>query len=212
MIDQSRFHRALIVSLLFVVGFCGYTASTPEGVFALAGAPGSPGARVYTRNLVIDGLGLYGASVDGRTVTHFDIGNLRQAQSMVIERDIAASSVAPGARDWTVRMETPYAVAPAGIDIYSANACVSGVGLTSFGLLSGLLDGFVNPAIANGHNPSLITALLNLIGPSGIIDITVSQFWAEAMVIDANRLTTPNGLTLHVTPRSTSPLFVGSCL
>lgn len=212
MIDRGRFQVTLAAGLVALFGLLIGAVSTPQGVMALAGDPGATGARLYTANVVIDGMGLYGSTVDGVSVTHFDLGEVPRTGVMVIERDVRVTTMAPGAQDWTFRLRMPVTSARSGLDLYTADACVQGIALTRFGLLNGLLDGFVNPAIDNGHHPSLLVRLLNLVGPLGIVDVSVDRMWAEVMVLKAPALSASQGTEVTVLPRSVSPEFAGNCL
>lgn len=212
MINVKRLERCLVLALVPFFVMAAIFASTPNGALSIAGSPGSSGARLYGTRAVIDGIGLSGENIAGVEVAHLDIGNLKALNAFVIERDFIPSSAIPGARGSTIRLEVPYVAAPDTIHLYSANTCLTGVGITHFGLLEGLVDGPLNSALANGYHPNFLTFLVNIIGPAGIIDITAKEMHVEFLRITTPTLVTQGGMALTITPLQTDPAFIGTCL
>lgn len=211
MIDPRRLERALIAGLLPVLAMALWLAFTPTVAMSLAGDPDSPGARLALDDSLINRLALGGDTVEGENVARLEIGRLRRSADLVIERDVLAGSVVPGAGVYTLRVEAPVTVIN-DVDLFTSRACVRGVGLTRFGLLQGVFEPSLNQALADGFRPNLVTFLLNLIGPSGLIDFTIAEFRGELVRLDARLFTADRGVRTTFTPRVTSPSFQGSCL
>lgn len=212
MLNSRRFELTVAVGLLPILMMAFAFAMTPTGALTLAGEPSSNGARLSATRLVVDGIGLYGSEIDGVAVSHFDLGELEAVSDLIIERDFRPSTAIPGAPTWTVRMVVPYAQALNTMDIYSSNGCVSGVGITNFGLFEGLVDPALNAALKDGHNPNLLTFLINIIGPSGLINFTIADLKLEAMNIQAGALRANRGFEISVSPQRVDPVFQGTCL
>lgn len=212
MIEPGRFRNALLASVAALLVLAVIPLTEPRTILALAGDRSSPGFRMHTEDMKIPSMSMGGAQVEGTDVAHLSLGGLEVNRVLVIERDVFVSSMAPTAQDWTIAIRAPAAQAPSGIDIYTSRACVRRVGLTRFGLLAGLLDGAINDALASGYQPSLITRLLNLVGPFGLVDITIAEFASETPRVTTPRMSTPRGMTITVTPRRVDPEFATSCL
>lgn len=212
MIDLRRFRLALIAGLAPLLLLGAVSATKPSVALALIGGhPNSPGFRLSASHLVLDGMGLYSRSARGYHVAHFDIGRMTRGSDMVIERDFNPGSVIPVGGVYTIHVGVPSAMANS-LDIFTARACVRGVGIAGFGLFDGLLDGWLNASLRSGLRPSLLTFLLNLIGPSGIIDFKVDRMWGETVLLKADRFDSPQGLAIKVGGHMRSSNFSGSCL
>ncbi len=210
MIDDRRLASALLAGLLPLLMLAAAALVTPSTGLALAGDTSSPGARLALDELRIDELELSAVTVEGTETARFDIGAIERSARLVIERDVNVSSVVPGAGAYTLRLSAPTAELE-GLDLYTARACVSGVGLTNLGLLEGLVDPFLNSAVAEGYDDNLLTGLLNLIGPSGLINFTVEEFRAETVALDTTTISA-TGLETSFGPRTVDPAFAGSCI
>lgn len=210
MADRHRLFIALLAGLggLVVALAASIGAATPG--LALAGAAGSDSMRLHVSDMVLDRLQMTGDQVGGREVTVYSMSRLSSSGTLVIERDVNVSAVVPGATDWTLNLSGPNLQGQS-VRLLAARSCVRSVGVAGLPLFDGLLDPLINPAVADGFDPNLITEITNLIGSSGLVGVKVGGLWAESprMTLSTVNL---DQLSLTVTPKRVDPAFGGSCV
>ncbi len=217
MTRRSAALAAVAVGTLLVA--TGTATSTAGGAAAAPSTPAAPAAgrpargdgvaHLVLRDVELTGIDL-GPATDpdssptgGRAaVVRIRVRDLRQAQGLRLGRPVP---------DGALRVTTAGTSSAAGLVLDATWACVRGLGVTSAGLLRGVLDEALNDALDvdpdRGFRTTPVVVLANLVGALGV-PVVVRELRADVAQLRADALRLPAGSIV----RTTAPAPVeGTC-
>jgi hypothetical protein len=205
----------LLVATGTATGTAGGAVAAPAAPSAApaAGRParGDGVAQLVLRDVELTGIEL-GPATDpdssptggAAAVVRIRVRDLRQTQGLRLTRPVP---------DGALRVTTAGTSSAAGVVLDATWACVRGLGVTSDGLLRGVLDEALNDALdvdpARGFRTTPVVVLANLVGALGV-PVVVRELRADVALLRADALRLPAGSIVRTTVRAPAEGTCGS--